>query len=38
MTVISDELASKWNLEPVGEMMAETVGGKLGPGIDILKC
>ena len=36
MTVISDELASKLNLEPVGEMMAETAGGKLGPGIDIL--
>lgn len=28
MTVISDELASKLNLEPVGEMMAETAGGR----------
>ena len=28
MTVIPDELASKLNLEPVGEMMAETVGGR----------
>ena len=28
MTVISDELASKLNLEPVGEMVAETAGGR----------
>ena len=28
MTVISDELASKLNLEPVGEMIAETAGGR----------
>ena len=28
MTVISDELASKMNLEPVGEMVAETAGGR----------
>ncbi len=27
MTVISDDLASKLNLEPVGYMMAETAGG-----------
>ena len=28
MSVISEELASKLNLEPVGEMLAETAGGK----------
>lgn len=28
MTVISAELADKLNLEPVGEMLAETAGGK----------
>ena len=28
MTVISDELATKLNLEPVGYMMAETAGGR----------
>ena len=28
MTVISDELPSKMNLEPVGEMVAETAGGR----------
>ena len=28
MTVISDELASKLNLEPVGDMVAETAGGR----------
>lgn len=28
MTVISEELASKLNLEPVGYMMAETAGGR----------
>ena len=28
MTVISDELASKLNLDPVGEMVAETAGGR----------
>ena len=29
MTVISDDLASKLNLEPVGEMIVETAGGRL---------
>ena len=28
MTVISDELADKLNLEPVGEMVADTAGGR----------